>query len=309
MPSLPLPLPLLPLLLLLLQLPHSSASYRLLWEDTFDGPEVNSSNWNILSNVSEGRPPSWNQIELYTADNVFTARSALDGRSVLVLRTRPHNVSWQGVDYNITSGRVDTALKRNMTFGRLEVSARLQNDAANGIHTAHWLLGYDCWPRGGEVDLMECQSPHNAYSDSAGSWQQATSNFHIGTACGIETKHSSGKSSFPKADPGRAFNFSTDFTVFALEWNTTHLSYFVNSSLVNTVFQGMPGWSAPFSVPSWPMYLILSQAYMAKRPYGDTPEWAFPVLQEVDYVRVYEEVQGPTDAAAAGQGEGGQEEG
>jgi len=47
----------------------------------------------------------------------------------------------------------------------------------------------------------------------------------------------------------------------------------------------MPGWAAPFEIPSWPMYLILSQAYMAKRPCGNPSQW--PVLQLVDAVRVF----------------------
>ena len=82
------------------------------------------------------------------------------------------------MQYNVTSGRVDTFQKANITLGRVEVSARLQNDAASGIHTAHWLLGYGCWPQTAEIDIMECQSPHNVYAGGgAAAWQRVTSNY------------------------------------------------------------------------------------------------------------------------------------
>ena len=145
------------MLALIFTLLTSASSWRLLWSDEFSGNVLNESLWNVNNNVSEGS----NQVELYTRDNAF-----LDGRGHLVLRTRPQAVTHNGVRYNITSGRVDTMHKGNVSLvapGRVEVSARLQNDAAAGIHTAHWLLGYGCWPVTAEVDIMECQSPHNAY--------------------------------------------------------------------------------------------------------------------------------------------------
>lgn len=286
------PIQSLPALVLLAAATASIAApqWELVWSDDFSGPTVNASIWNVASNVSEGKPPTWNQIELYTAPNVFTR----DGH--LILRTRRENVTFDGVSYNITSGRVDSSFLRNVSFaapGRVEVSARLQNDAASGIHTAHWLLGYGCWPNASEVDIMECQSPRNVYlEDGAGGapWQVATSNYHIGPKCGVETKHTSGVSEYPRT--AIAGNFSRDFTTFAVEFNATHLLYFVNDTQVNTVYVNQPGWSAPPIIPSWDMYVILSQAYMAKRPEGDMPEWVWDagVEQAIDFVRVYSAV-------------------
>jgi beta-glucanase (GH16 family) len=264
--------------------PLVSASWVLAWADEFGGGEINKTNWNVYSNVSEGRPPTWNQIELYTEENVRVENGAL------VLSTRQQNITFQNVAYNVTSGRVDSANKRNVTFGRLEISAQLQNDAASGIHTAHWLLGYSCWPRGGEIDIMECQSPHNAYSaapQGAAAWQQATSTYHYGTQCGVDTHKRGGTSAWPPS-PTPGLNFSSAFNVFAVEWNATDLVFFINQQQVNHVYSGMPGWSGPLLIPYWPMYIILSQAYMAKRPYGNPPPWAWPIEQRIDFVRLYE---------------------
>jgi beta-glucanase (GH16 family) len=152
---------------------------------------------------------------LYTADNVATA--VVDGRSALVLTTRLQHVEWDGILFNVTSGRVDTQNKVNVSFGRVEVCARLQNDAVSGLHTAHWMVGYDCWPVGAEIDIMECQSPRNIYEDAGFDWQVATSNYHFGPACSKDTPHSTGTSAFPRSTP--SFNFTTDWTVFAVEWN------------------------------------------------------------------------------------------
>ena len=272
------------LLFVLGGLTTAEGRWSLVWEDTFDSPTINESNWNVLSNVSEGKPPTWNQIELYTSANVFVRNGSL------VLRTRPQNVTFEGVHFNVTSGRVDTSFKRNVTFGRLEVTAQLQNDAAIGLHTAHWLLGYGCWPQTAEIDLMECQSPHNEYSpegDVSGTWQVATSNYHYGTSCGKEVHHTTGTSAFPKV-PTPSLNFSASFNTFAVDWNATDIVFWVGEVKVNHIWAGMPGWAGTFLIPDWPMYIILSQAYMAHRPLGDPPQWAWPVEQLIDAVRVFE---------------------
>ena len=268
---------------------RTGAGWRLVWEDDFDSGSVNASNWNVLDDVAEGS----NQIEVYRAANVYTSALA-DGRHALVLRTQLDNITVRGVHYNVSSGRVDSSFLRNVTFGRVEVVARLQNDAASGIHTAHWLLGYGCWPStAAEIDIMECQSPHNAYRHAGGeAYQVVSSNLHTGATCGNETRHTTGTSLFPHvASP--AVNFSAYWTTFAVEWNATDIVYYVNQTVVNHVFEGMPGWSGPVRIPQSALYIILSQAYMAHRPYGDPPAWAWPVLQFIDAVRVYEWVAGP----------------
>ena len=156
---------------------------------------------------------------------------------------------------------------------------------------------------------VSCRLPSsqgNAYSACpADPFQKATSNYHIGTTtCGVETHHSTGTSSWPHA-ANPEINFAAYFTEFSVEWNATDMVYAVNGTVVNHVYVGMPGWSAPFAIPTWDMYLILSQgewrarrlrkrvtqrptrpaAYMADRPCGNPKQW--PVSQYIDYVRAY----------------------
>lgn len=159
------------------------------------------------------------------------------------------------------------------------------------MHTAHWLLGYDCWPRGGEIDIMEMQSPGNLYDSSAcnrSRWPVATSNYHIGSgSCGVQTKHTTGSSSWLRA-PSPSVDFAAYFSLFWAELNATDLVIGINETVVNHLYVGMPGWgNATWELPAWPLYAIISQAYMSRRPCGDPAPGDWPVLQHIDFVRAY----------------------
>jgi hypothetical protein len=257
-------------------------TWNLVWSDDFNGNTINTSLWNIYHNISECDPRSkyCNQIELYTGNNVFLR----DGH--LILRSQVENVTGpNNILYNITSGRVDTSYLKNvsMTTGasRVEVRARLQNDLSFGAHSAIWLLGYKPWPTTGEVDIMECQSPRSIYrpGEPGAKYQEATSTYHYGTSPNNDTSHSR-SSSWPITSP--SFNYSTDFTTFAVENNSTSLTFFINDTLVNTVTG-----SEPLRViPTWDMYLIFSLAFMSQR-FGEPASWTWPFEVAFDYVKVY----------------------
>ena len=233
------------------------------WSDEFDGNQVNQTNWNVYADVYEGI----NQIELYTANNVWV------NNSNLVLRTHLENVTINGTTYNVTSGRVDSSFKYNVTVNsRVEVRAMLQADVAIGIHTAAWLLGYGCWPVTAEVDIFEfeVESPE---------WIRSTSNYHYGTTCRGDIHHPSG--SYPDAPYGQnPVNFSNTYHIFAVEWNETSLVFYVNDTAFNSYS------SKNITIPNWDMFIIFSQAYMAARR-ANVPDYAWPVYQYIDYVRVY----------------------
>ena len=115
-----------------------------------------------------------------------------------------------------------------------------------------------------------------------GLFQRATSNYHYApSTCGVEVHHTTGTSAWPSA-PSPSVDFPAYFTEFSVEWNATDAIYAINGTVreshgfkltivrlilmllipwqvVNHIYVGMPGWSAPFQLPTWDMYLIISQ--------------------------------------------------
>lgn len=136
------------------------AGYTLLWQDTFDKPILDESIWN-----KELRDPGWtnNELQAYTAstENIFIR----DGKLVLkALRT----VDAAGRVY-YTSGKVTTQHKKDFTYGRVEICAKVPR--GRGLWPAAWLMPteemhYGQWPECGEIDIMEVlgHDVHTTYS-------------------------------------------------------------------------------------------------------------------------------------------------
>ncbi|MBZ4334909.1 glycoside hydrolase family 16 protein [Corallococcus interemptor] len=114
------------------------------WSDEFDGTRVDPSNWRIQTDVHVN-----NEQQQYTAspDNV----SVSGGTLKLTARMRTAN------GYPFTSGRVESAGKREFKHGRVE--ARIKLPVGVGLWPAFWMLGHDIhtagWPACGELDIME----------------------------------------------------------------------------------------------------------------------------------------------------------
>jgi beta-glucanase (GH16 family) len=63
----------------------------------------------------------------------------------------------RGELFHFTSGWLDTQAAAAFQYGRFEVSAKLPAQSATGVWPAHWLMPQSdqCWPTGGEIDIME----------------------------------------------------------------------------------------------------------------------------------------------------------
>lgn len=253
----------------------AGGSWQLIFSDDFDGP-LNTTVWNVYNATSEGS----NQVEIYMADNVAVE----DGS--LVLTMAQQQVTINATTYNFTSGRVDTARKLDFTYGRVEVTAKLQSAEAYGVHSAAWLLGYACWPEGGEIDIQEHEVERR--NSSANVTSRVTSNYHFGSACGADDHdHGPITGSFPDAPSGvNPVDFAASFSTYGVTWNATDLVFTVNATVVNHIYVGMPAWPQ-VTLPTWPMYLILSHALMADRPTQPAPS-VWPVRQYIDSVRVWQ---------------------
>lgn len=281
-------------------------AWQLRWSDEFDGDGLNTTLWTAAVNDSEA-PPRWNQIECYSESNVAVHDGAL------FLTARLENTTCGrhsgGVTYNVTSGKVTSRAKANVTFPmRIEVRARLQNGWAYGLHSAAWLVGYECDPMTSEIDVFEFEvepstNPacvNGTFPNAPSCWMRRSANYHHGTQCGKDDNPIGG-GNFPSAPIGQnPVNFSAAFRVYSAEVNATHAMYYdegehgEEKTLVTSFYEGMPKWPGVV-LPTWDMYVILSHAYMSTPSRrADGPEWiwaaeSLATTHTIDYVRVFGE--------------------
>lgn len=238
-------------------------SWKLVWQDDFDGPAgqcPDSTKWGFDTGTDWGNA----QLE-YDTDRPENA--SLDGQSNLAIVARKE--SYMGSAY--TSARITTEGLFEKTYGRFEASIKLP--WGQGLWPAFWLLGANIddvgWPDCGEIDIMEFRG-------------QETSRIH-GSLHGPGYSGGNPVTAHYDLANGR---FDTDFHLFAVEWNSEDIMFYVDDHRYQTIQRkNVPGnWVFDHS-----FYIILNVAvggYFAGPPDQST---VFPQTMLVDYVRVYEE--------------------
>jgi beta-glucanase (GH16 family) len=121
--------------------------------DEFNAGTLDRSRWNV-----EG-PAFWvnNEAQAYvdSPETISFAASAGADGGALVLKpvVRAGFVTPTGRRTDFVSGRINTADRVDVTYGKVE--ARIRMPDAIGAWPAFWLLGYGSWPDSGEIDIME----------------------------------------------------------------------------------------------------------------------------------------------------------
>lgn len=246
----------------------SYCGYTLVFEDHFDGSELDRGRWNV-----ERHEPGWVNEELQeyvdSAENIRLEDSRLLIRPVKTVC---------GGTVSYTSGRISTQYKHNFTYGLFE--ARLKVPKGKGFLPAFWLMttdesAYGQWPVCGEIDIMEIQ----------GHLPQLN---HGTIHFGLPHRQKQGTTTLSGRD------FSGDYHNFALEWLPGVLRWYVDGRLFYEAgdwFAARPG-SAPEPFPApfnHAMYIILNLAIGGSwvgSP-DETTDFENAVFA-VDYVRVYQ---------------------
>jgi len=258
------------LLTLLLMSPLlSQGAWQLTWSDEFtqpDGTPPDSTKWGYdTGNSGFGN----NELEYYTTR---TNNARIVGGQ-LIIEARQEN--YGGSSY--TSARLLTKGKWSWTYGRIE--ARIKIPKGQGIWPAFWMLGANIdtapWPNCGEIDIMENIGKTTEQAKVYGTIHgpQSGGDYNGGAGVGGDLYLPTGA-------------FADDFHVFAVEWTTNQIQWFVDTNLYFT--------ATPASLPgggTWvftqPQFLLLNVAVGGNWPGNPDGTTVFPQQMLVDYVRVY----------------------
>ncbi len=244
-------------------------AYQLVWEDTFDGTELNRDDWNV-----ELHDPGWVNAEwqeyVDCEDNIYVK----DGNLII----QPIKMKVDHKDY-YTSGRVNTQNKHDFLYGRFE--ARLKVPSGMGFLPAFWMMPtdesfYGQWPKCGEIDIMEVMG-------------QSTDTLHGTLHFGEPHTQKQGTYVLEEG------NFADEFHVFACEWEPGEMRFYVDNELYFTEHEWFTKrngfdevtYPAPYDQP---FYMILNVAVGGSWVgYPDTTtEFGENAQMVVDYVRVYQ---------------------
>ncbi len=225
--------------------------WTLVWDDEFDSTAINLSKWSY-----EVGGNGWGNSEL----EYYTSRpnNAYVDSGFLVIQALKEN--YLGNSY--TSARLVTKNKGDWLYGRIEVRAKLPY--GKGIWPAIWMMPTDSyyggWPLSGEIDIMELlgDKPNKVYGT-----------IHFGET----NQQRQGSYTLPTGF------FSDGFHLFAIEWDSTSISWFVDSSMFFRTYI-----DSPFDKR---FYLILNVAVGGDWPGNPDYTTVFPQQMVVDYVRVY----------------------
>ena len=244
-----------------LLLPLWAGDWRLVWSDEFDKPGApDPAKWTYEKGMVRNH-----EAQYYTPDRRQNARVE-DG--VLVIEARKE--AFAGSSY--TAASLTTESKASWAHARVEVRAKLPT--GRGTWPAIWMLGNshrtEGWPACGEIDIME-----NVGFDP----DIIHANIHTRKYNHAINTGKGAKITVPQPHK--------DFHLYAVEWDTERMDFFVDGKKYFTYVNEKSGPAAwPYDSPH---YLILNIAiggdWGGQKGIDDA---IFPQRMEVDYVRVYQ---------------------
>ncbi len=244
--------------------PTTYTGYEKVWQDEFNGTSLDLTSWGFDVGGS-----GWgnNELQYYTnnrPENIFLS----SGKLIIEAKKE----SYQGREY--TSSRILTKGKKEFTFGRIDIRAKLP--VGKGIWPALWMLGkkidQTSWPACGEIDIMELVGTNPNKVHGTMHWGANTAGHQ---SYGTNYTLSSG-------------DFSDKFHVYSLVWELDKIEIFMDDISYCKFDKSKVGAAAyPFNEP---FFLIFNVAVGGDWPGSPTAATVFPQQMAVDYVRVFKKL-------------------
>ena len=234
--------------------------WQLAWHDEFDGPEVDTAKWEVLT-----RQNSFNNEKQYYLPE---QASIVDGNLRITATNQPI------ADKDYRSARLESW----EAFGPGRFEARIDLPTTQGMWPAFWLFPNDPqipWPTGGEIDILENRGSQPFLVSSAYHWQT-----NPGPCC---DQHQYVFQEYDTADSPMPINFHEGFHLYAVEWDETHLRFYVDGFNYYTVNE-----TSTRPIFETAKNIILNLAVGGN--FGGDPNGTtvFPQYMDVDYVRVWQ---------------------
>ncbi len=258
--------------------------YELVWHDEFnvDGPP-DPQKWNFEHGFVRNRELQW-----YQKDNAYCKGGVLiiEGRKERIPNPNydPNSDDWrrsrQYAEY--TSASLNTWGKFAWKLSEVRIVARARIHPQPGYFPAIWTTGPGIWPHGGEVDIMEC------YRDR----------IHANFAWGTTEKYSPRWKSFSKPISefiARDPDWLKKFHIWELIGDDEKLQILLDGEVMNEVSQetakNPPNQWSTVVYPFREKHSVILNLAIGG-PGGDPSGAKFPMIFEVDYVRVYRRISG-----------------
>jgi len=245
--------------------PLTYPNYTLVWQDEFDGTELDQTDWTYEIGNNNG----WgnNELQYYTEANT----SVSGGYLTIEARAEFFN------NYNYTSSRIKTQGKESFQYGRIDIRAAMPE--GQGMWPALWMLGSDItsvgWPKCGEIDIMEM-------AGGLGSTNKGD-DVVLGTA---HWENGNGvKSDF--GGTTRLTNggkLSYEFHVYSIIWDSQKIEWYFDDQRFH-VLDITPADMSEFHQKHFFIFNVAVGGTLPGNPDGTT---VFPQRMYVDYVRVFQ---------------------
>lgn len=249
--------------------------WHLSWSDEFDGPGIDRTRWAVENVSTFGDGNSELACLMDRPQNVQVAGGRLALRA---LRESPPLVCGDS-DERFPAGRdfssamLTTAGKSSWRYGRFEIRARLPTapGSSQGLWPAFWLRPVD--GGGGEIDVLEAVGTGRDLAEVAKVHQTIWPN-------GSGSYQKESNSWTMAQDP------SVGFHVYAFEWESHSLTWFVDGQQVYQRTQQTTPWLT--DAFSRPFFIRLNLAVGGSWPGPPSSATDLPAAFDVDWVRVYQ---------------------